>query len=195
VSAPVAGSIRRRRLTPEARQAEIIDVTISLIAEKGYWALTFADVAKAAGVTFQGVLHHFPTKDDLMVGVLSRRDEVDIRSVTPAEHHVQDAAEFTEVIARLTALNAERPELIRLYTVLSAESHNPDHPAHEYFKERLQRSLHELVDLATPWYPDPMELAIQVHSVLDGLQIVWLRDPSIDMVEHWRSWARHYFAA
>ena len=183
---------RRRRLTAEARQAEIIDVTLALLADKGYWGLTFADVAKAAGVTFQGVLHHFPTKDDLMLGVLSRRDEVDIRSVAPNDHHVHDATEFTDVIARLIARNAERPELIRLYAVLSAEALHPEHPAHGYFRERLTRSLRELGDLARPWYADSDELALQVHCELDGLQMIWLRDRRVDMVARWRAWAHNY---
>ncbi|GAA1963681.1 helix-turn-helix domain-containing protein [Microbacterium deminutum] len=183
---------RRRRLTPEARKAEILDVTLALLAEKGYWGLTFADVAKGAGVTFQAVLHYFPTKDDLMRGVLSRRDEVDIRSVAPDDHPVHDAVEFTDIIARLIARNAERPELIRLYAVLSAESLHPSHPAHGYFRERQATSLRELRDLARTWYDDPDELALQVNCELDGLQIFWLRDRTVDMVARWRTWARNY---
>ncbi|WP_344057992.1 helix-turn-helix domain-containing protein [Microbacterium pumilum] len=189
---PSVTNPRRRRLTPEARKAEILDVTLALLTVKGYWGLTFADVAKGAGITFQAVLHYFPTKDDLMLGVLSRRDEVDIRSVAPQDHPVNDAAEFTDVIARLIARNAERPELIRLYAVLSAESLHADHPAHEYFRERQVRSLRELSDLARSWYDDPDELALQVNCELDGLQIFWLRDRDVDMVARWRAWARNY---
>ena len=33
-------------------------------------------VAAAEGVTVQGVLHYFPSKDSLMLAVLERRDEV-----------------------------------------------------------------------------------------------------------------------
>ena len=187
-------STRRRRLAPEQRKAEILDVVIAVLAEKGYWGMSFADVAKGAGVTVQGVLHHYPTKDELMLAALARRDEIDIQLVAPADHPVADAAEFVAVLDRLVRRNAQRPGLIQMYTILSAESLNPSHPAHEFFRERLVRGLDAIGNLATTWYPDPRSLAAEVYSALDGQQTLWLRDTNFDLVEQWRAWARHRFA-
>jgi AcrR family transcriptional regulator len=184
---------RRRRLKPEARRAEIIDATMLLLARKGYWGLTLADVAKEADVTVQGILHYFPTKDDLMLGVLTHRDEVDIQAVTPSDHAVDNATEFIGVIRRLVERNAERPELIRLYTVLSAESLEPAHPAHQFFADRLKRAVSAFAELAAQWHPEPEEMALQVVCALDGLQLNWLRDPQVDLVREWRVWAANYF--
>jgi hypothetical protein len=34
------------------------------------------------------------------------------------------------------------------------------------------------------WFTDPDEAAIDFMSYLDGLQLAWLRDPSIDLRRH-----------
>jgi AcrR family transcriptional regulator len=177
------------------RQAEIVDATMTLLAKKGYWGLTLADVAKEAGVTVQGILHYFPTKDNLMVGVLSLRDDVDIQAVRPSDHSVASASEFVEVIGRLVERNSQRPELIRLYTVLSAESLEPAHPAHQFFSDRLSRAVETFAQLAALWHPNPEELGLQVVSALDGLQLNWLRDPQLDLAQLWRTWAANYFSS
>jgi AcrR family transcriptional regulator len=166
---------------------------MTLLAKKGYWGLTLADAAKEVGVTVQAILHYFPTKDDLMLGVLSRRDEVDIQAVAPSDHAVGSAGEFIEVIGRLVARNANRPELIRLYTVLSAESLEPTHPAHQFFADRLRRAVATFAELAAQWHPRPQEVGLQVVCALDGLQLNWLRDPHLDLVQQWRIWAASYF--
>jgi AcrR family transcriptional regulator len=147
-SGPPSVPKRRRRLKPEIRRAEIINATMTLLAKRGYWGLTLADAAKEVGVTVQAILHYFPTKDDLMLGVLARRDEVDIQAVAPSNHAVGSAGEFIEIIGRLVARNANRPELIRLYTVLSAESLEPTHPAHQFFADRLRRAVATFAELA-----------------------------------------------
>jgi AcrR family transcriptional regulator len=185
-----AGSGRpRRRLKPEQRCAEILDATMTLLAEKGYWGLTLADVAKDLQVTVQAILHYFPSKNALLLAVLARRDEVDIDNAAPPGRQLRSAAEYVEVVTCLMQRNSLRPELIRLYSVLSAESLNPSHPAHDFFVERLERSVATLAELAQGWHPNPRQLGLQTVSFLDGLQLNWLRDPRIDLVEQWRIWA------
>jgi AcrR family transcriptional regulator len=179
----------RRRLKPEQRRAEILDATMALLAEQGYRGLTMADVAKALGVTVQAVLHYFPAKDALLLGVLEWRDEVDIHTAAPSDRPVRTAADYIEVVDRLVQRNARRPEIIRLYTVLAAESLSPAHPAHDFFADRWKRAVATLAALADAWHPDPDQLALQTVCFLDGLQLHWLREPEIDMVRQWRAWA------
>jgi AcrR family transcriptional regulator len=183
----------RRRLRPEQRRAEILDSTMGLLAEQGYRGLTMADVAKALGITVQAVLHYFPAKDALLLGVLEWRDEVDIHTAAPSDRRVRTAAEYIEVVDRLVQRNTLRPEIIRLYTVLAAESLNPAHPAHEFFADRWKRAVDTLAELADVWHPEPNQLALQTVCFLDGLQLHWLRDPEIDMSHHWRAWATDAF--
>lgn len=60
-----------KRRTQEQRSAEtrkrLLDATIDLLIERGYARLTTADIAKRAGVSSGARVHHFRTKEDLVV--------------------------------------------------------------------------------------------------------------------------------
>jgi AcrR family transcriptional regulator len=55
---------RRERKKRQTRQA-ISDVATTLFLERGFDAVTVAEVARAADVAVQTVFNHFPTKEDL----------------------------------------------------------------------------------------------------------------------------------
>lgn len=59
------------RRTQEERSAEtrkrLLDATIDLLIERGYARLATADIAKRAGVSSGARVHHFRTKEDLVV--------------------------------------------------------------------------------------------------------------------------------
>ncbi|WP_249351977.1 TetR/AcrR family transcriptional regulator [Nocardiopsis akebiae] len=57
---------RKPTLTEQARRAQLIDVTVRLIAEHGDAATSLARIAEAAGITKAAVLYHFRSKDALV---------------------------------------------------------------------------------------------------------------------------------
>ncbi|WP_231972222.1 TetR/AcrR family transcriptional regulator [Nocardiopsis alborubida] len=57
---------RKLTLTEQARRAQLIDVTVRLIAEHGDAATSLARIAEAAGITKAAVLYHFRSKDALV---------------------------------------------------------------------------------------------------------------------------------
>ncbi|WP_326524026.1 TetR/AcrR family transcriptional regulator [Sphingomonas sp.] len=59
-----------RRKDPQKVRAALVAATATIIAEQGLGKLTVDAVARAAGVTKGGLFHHFPTKQDLVEGVL-----------------------------------------------------------------------------------------------------------------------------
>ena len=194
----------RTRLPAAQRRRQILDVTTRLIGERGFWALSMQDVADACGLTVPGLLHHVGSKDGLLVAVLDHRDEEDFRSLArqlgvdledwrgpwPGQVSLPQACEA------LVRRNATQPEIVRLYSVLQAESLTPDHPAFTYFAERQQRALAGFAALAEDLTPDPMSLARQVMAMMDGLQIQWLRDPeTTDLVAEWEKIARKLFGS
>jgi AcrR family transcriptional regulator len=60
-----------KRRTQEERSAttrkRLLEATIDLLIERGYAQLTTADIAKRAGVSNGARVHHFPTKEELVV--------------------------------------------------------------------------------------------------------------------------------
>jgi AcrR family transcriptional regulator len=171
----------RARLPAAERRRQIVEVTTRLIAERGFWGLSMQDVADGCGLTVPGLLHHVGSKDGLLVAVLDRRDEEDMRSVFE-----QAPASLRETCAALVRRNAAQPEIVRLFAVLEAESLTPDHPAHTYFSQRQQRTVEMLSELAEGEAEDPAALARQIVALMDGLQLQWLRYPeSVDLVSEW----------
>ena len=65
---------QRIRLTPEERITQILDAAERVFGESGFRQGSFKDVADAVGLTLQGVLHYFGTKEDLLRATLDRRN-------------------------------------------------------------------------------------------------------------------------
>jgi AcrR family transcriptional regulator len=65
-----------RRRTQQERSGEtkrrLIEATIALLIERGYARLTTADIAKRAGVSNGARVHHYRTKEDLVVAANRR---------------------------------------------------------------------------------------------------------------------------
>ena len=171
-----------------AKRREIIDRAMTLFGEVGYRGASLREIAARCGISHPGLLHHFPTKESLLLAVLEHRDEVDSVWLTAEdEDPVAGLRRLVEVVER----NVGRRPIVELYAVLSAEATSADHPAHEYFQDRYRRTLaavqatyerardlgalREGVDPATP--------ARQLVAVMDGLQVQWLLDGgATDMV-------------
>ena len=169
-----------RRLEASARRAEIIEVATGLIAERGYRGVSLDHIAEACGITKQGLLHHFASKPELLVAILEHRDEVDLAEAAEHLPVSRTRAGFRDEIKALSGRNVANPGIVQLYAVLSSEALDPAHPAHEYFRRRLEWSRKLLRDGASSWHPDPDGFAIETLSFMDGLQLNWLRDRSID---------------
>jgi AcrR family transcriptional regulator len=103
----VVGPIRRRTQAErsEATQTRILKAAANLIRRRGYAHFRTAEVAKEAGLSRGAQLHHFPTKDSLVVAtleyvfeqaqILSRRRAAAVnRPRDLIEAVIEDAREF-----------------------------------------------------------------------------------------------------
>ncbi|MFE3551043.1 TetR family transcriptional regulator [Streptomyces kronopolitis] len=170
------------------RREAILESAMELIAERGYRRTTLAAVAERAGLTQQGLLHHFPTKELLLVGVLEARDRWDLASAAAA------SGSRTDMLAALVDYNATRPGIVRTYTVLSADSVTEDHPARAFFESRFRSVRASLAEAlraecgdTLPGGLTPERAAPLMVAVLDGLQLQWLLDPQeVDMPSAFR---------
>lgn len=166
-------------------QEKILDMALTTIAQKGYNSTSLADIAKATGMTSAGLLHHFGSKENLHVEVLRRRDVVDTQWLpSPGEGEVPTAL-------RLARYNQTVPGLIKLYVNVEADASDPNHPGHEYFRERYMLVSHrvgrdiEIRQRQQRFDPgvDSSQIAGMLVALSDGLQARWALDPSsVDMM-------------
>ncbi|WP_372516298.1 TetR/AcrR family transcriptional regulator [Streptomyces noursei] len=165
----------------------ILEAAMELIAERGYRRTSLAAVAERAGLTQQGLLHHFPTKELLLIGVLEARDRWDAAAAASGSWR-------TGTLAQLVEYNATRPGIVQAYTVLSADSVTEDHPARDFFearfravREALAAALRAEFGDALPGGLTPERAAPLLVAVMDGLQLQWLLDPGqVDMPASFR---------
>ena len=174
------GDAMNARVRSEERRAEIVRAALEVIAERGYRGASLAAVAERVGLTQQGLLHYFPTKDALLVAVLKDRDQWD---AVPATQWRVD------LLASLVEYNAMRPGIIQTFSALLGESVTEGHPARGYFTERYRQVRESMAAVLRAEYGErlpngltPERTAPLLVAVMDGLQYQWLLDPeSVDM--------------
>ena len=73
----------RRRLEPQQRREQLLDIGAALFAEKPYEDVFMEDIAARAGVSRGLLYHYYPSKRDLYVAILRRASDRFLARVTP----------------------------------------------------------------------------------------------------------------
>jgi AcrR family transcriptional regulator len=175
------------------RRSEIVAAALEVFAERGYRGGSLAAVGERVGLTQQGVLHYFPSKDALLTEVLRLRDALDGQypAGSGPDHAGPDHAGSAGLagVESLVARNLGRPGLVQCFTVLAAESVTDQHPAHDFFAARYRALRPQLAALLRAELGDPGPSGLTADqasalliAVMDGLQQQWLLDPGeVDM--------------
>lgn len=186
------GKRRPPSLIEQTRRAQLIDVTLELVAKHGHAATSLTRIAQAAGITKGAVLYHFPSKDAV---IAAARDHVLTELVTDVGAAVESSpvANAPAVyVRRMVEHLAESPR--RALMIVEAGLHEATLPGGTEQDDggrpaaairwqtlvtllqhaRQARGLAPGSDLRT--------LAIAVGGAIDGLIAEKLEDPSYDAV-------------
>ncbi len=165
------------------RKKQVIQEAIRFFGQYGYHGARLAEIAKAAGVTEPGLLHHFPNKELLLMEVLAERDRLDRERFDPALHeHVGDPLKSLQ---ELVAHNETVPGLVQLFAVLVAESIDEHHPGHNFFRQRYHVLRDQTIGVVSNAQArgeirndvSAEDLVVLLFAMMDGLQIQWLYEP------------------
>lgn len=176
----------RRQGRRDDRREEILLAALDAFAERGYTGASIASIAERVGLSQQGVLHYFPSKDRLLAEVLRLRDK---RSMDLILLSGQDGPMTMETVASVVEYNSQRPGIVQSFTVLAAESVIDGHPARDFFRERYGSARGWMAEVIRAEFGDelsaglaPEQAAPLLLAVMDGLQLQWLLAPDeIDM--------------
>jgi AcrR family transcriptional regulator len=166
-------------------QRTIVDAARAVFAERGFRAGSLRDVGERAGVSAANVLHHFGSKERLLVAVLEARDAGGGDELLDRFRQ----GEITAALRGLVLANSKDRDVVRLFATLAAEATDPAHPAHDYFRTRyaeIRSYVTAAVEQARvqgslPPGPDAELVASSLVAVMDGLQTQWLLDETFDM--------------
>lgn len=184
---PVGARVANPRPETAEKRQRILDAAMSIFATRGYNNGSLIEIGEVAGVSHTGVIHHFGSKDQLLIAMLEYRDDSDVAELEGK--HIPDGAALFDHLVRTVELNTERPGVVQLYAVLSADSVTEGHPAQDYFRARFV-GLREMVrgalkDVVPEAVDDRLDLAAStIIATMDGLQVQWLLDrSSVNMPE------------
>ena len=177
-----------RRRGPYAKSAErrqqIVDEAYRVFATRGYHGSSLREIAAAAGIGLSTLQHHFGGKEDLLLAVLARRDELGGDTDTTGGRAFDDLP-FADAVVAQARRNERIPGLIALYSVLAAEAAADEHPGHEYFlgryagmRESYEREFAALADSGRLRAGvEPALAAATVVALWEGIQLQWLYTP------------------
>jgi AcrR family transcriptional regulator len=166
-----------------ATRERILSAAIEQLSESGYNGISLADIAKRAGLTRSGLLHHFESKEVLLREALGHR----LLSNAKSLHAIESATAFEmlDAVVRMVEFTTWIPNAARAHQILAAEATAPENPAHDWFAEQfafvrgnmaaaLQRSI------ATGEVRADVDIdavTMQLLAMSDGLQLHWLHSP------------------
>lgn len=175
----------------ERFRADVLDAALRIVAEEGFDAATLQLVADQVGRSKAGLLHHFGSRERLMLEIVRHRDETNAALFPP-----DDDDTFAATLA-LVAHNTTVPGLIALFTVVGAlaASDTGGSERRAYFAERYAHNragfarriaLAQEAGLLRRDVPASVVAAL-VLATMDGLQTQWMLDGSLDMTAHLRA--------
>ncbi len=192
----MTSSENSRKRGPYAKSAQvrasIIKACASVLEELGYHGMTIAEVARRAGISHNGLLHHFPDKDALLVAVLAELDE-ERRQALAADDQEGDLSHPRAALLTTfaSAASGAGGAMFDLELVLTSVARGPAHPAHDCVVQRLAAikgfltrayaDLAENGELA----PDiePAVAATMSLALLQGLMIQRAYAPDSELLE------------
>ncbi|MFK0402020.1 TetR/AcrR family transcriptional regulator [Microbacterium sp. NPDC090225] len=172
-----------------AKRAEILDTALTVIAQNGYSGATVKQLADAVGLSQNGLLHYFESKDNLFVEIL-RHHEESVAVQIDAEH-ADFAVGFRERILNALIGSLEAAGISQLMLSVSAAGSEVEHVAHDFianryveFRRVAATAIRELQSRGEfPAHGDPDAAAAIIAAAFDGLQSQWLYDHSFDVCQ------------
>ncbi|MBN4174963.1 HTH-type transcriptional regulator BetI [Pseudomonas savastanoi pv. phaseolicola] len=178
-------AVKRRLPKGEVRKAEIIQAAMTIFARDGYAGASLSNIAKVAGLSQVGLLHHFPTKLVLLQAVLEHRDQYVAARLHDAGQ-VASLEGFMAFLKQVMSFSIEDASVSQALMIINTESLSVTHPAHRWFSERfqvvhshLQTHLNVLAQAGEIRQDvDVRQISLEIVAMMDGMQIQWLRSPA-----------------
>lgn len=174
----------------EDRRQRILAVAQRLLTANGWRNTTLGQIAREAGVTTAGLLHHFESKDQLLHAVLEVRDTYD-------DIHADLLGDIIEQIERVPERFEQMPEVVGTLLVVLVENLDPQAPLHDRIVDRYQKAIGIVAEglrrgQRAGRYRSDVDAdikAVEIIAFINGMEASWLLDPSIPLADVIRGYA------
>jgi AcrR family transcriptional regulator len=174
----------------EDRKQRIIAVAQQLLTRNGWRSTTLDQIARGAGITPAGLLHHFESKDQLLQAVLDDRDVYD-------DLHADIYGDVPEQLLRAVERFERAPDMVGMFSILLAENLGEDSPV----RKRLLARQHSALGIVTESlrrgqregrYRQDLDAPAKAREILafiTGMEMSWLLDRTIPVGDVFRGYA------
>ncbi len=174
----------------EARRRQIIETAIETIADKGFTHASLAEIARNAGISKGVISYHFTNKEELIEEILLRLVREPAAFVKPRVDAAQGARKKLEayVTANIEFMRSNRKgyvAFVDLWGSTGASDHRQRfktdayEPSRRYITRIIENGLESgEVQPGTKGRPDARAMASVIQSMLDGLMLHWVFDPT-----------------
>lgn len=175
----------------EDRRQRIIAVAQRLLARNGWRSTTLEQIARGAGISPAGLLHHFESKEQLLQAVLDDRDAYD-------DEHADVFGDVPEQVARVAERFEQASDMVGMFTILLVENLHQETPVHNRILARYRSALDLISESIRRGQRegryrqdlDPSVNAREILAFIHGLEMTWLLDPTMPLAEVLDGYAR-----
>jgi AcrR family transcriptional regulator len=162
-------------------RAALLDATVACLAERGYAGLTTTEIVRRAGVSRGAQVHHFPTKEGLVIAAIDHLLELRLEEYAKAFAALPDDQRDTGTALELLWTMFTGPTFTAWLELVVASRTDPPLKAElRTVTARFDERVGELfAELYPEQVPDPAAAApiMQfVFAVLEGLAVQHLLD-------------------
>lgn len=165
-------------LTELARRAQLIQVTVELVADKGYAGASLAGIAANAGITKAAVLYHFSSKDSLIRAAYEHVLGALVADVTAAVEAADAADGPAAYVRSMIGHLRKHPRHTRMIIEAMTHDHGDHDPADRW------KPLAEIVAAARRAHGadpgDARTTAIIIGGAINAIVDEHLHDPGYD---------------
>jgi AcrR family transcriptional regulator len=204
---PAESYLQLQERRSRASRQQILDAAVQCLVEHGYAGASTLRIQELAGISRGRLLHHFSSRDELLVGVVQHlaasrvaelRAEVGATIATPAG----DPARIDEAVGQMWT-NFHQPFFWASVELWVAARHNDAlRDALRPAERRLQKAIHQTVEAmfgpvwtARPRYRQTVEILL---SSMRGVSLAYGFDPRTPArdphLAQWRDMARTLLA-
>jgi AcrR family transcriptional regulator len=128
-----------------AMRARLLEATVELLVERGYAGTSTTLVSERAGVSRGAQLHHFPTKQDLVVAAVQHVTEVRGAELAAAAERLPTGARRTKAVLRMLGDHFTSPVFTAALELWVAARTDPALLAEvEPLEQRVGRETHRM---------------------------------------------------
>lgn len=150
----------------DAHKRSILESAATVFAEYGYDGSSLAKISHACGLSQAGLLHHYPSKKDLLIAVLEYRDAESARLIASTTDEVPSFLQVAPQVSVMFAAGLQNPSKIALFHKITAEATHVDHPGHAWALRRLS--------MVVAAYRLMLQVDADDGRLVEGISVEWV---------------------